>query len=208
MTDEISPSELGAFTNNLPNKEGIKKLCEMVNSGTESQGYTKAETDALLAEKQDVLTAGFGISIIEGVISASDEWEVVPTNEYGSLFNEIEITKDVFMIFADYKRYNGFLYFPKGTLLTGNVKMPVVSTSYSYTSDEFNVMDFNYGNLFSNSSSSITGSRRKTKITDKTGYYELSINDGVGNNLSYYKRTAIPTSNENFVIAYRRKERE
>ena len=53
MTD-INPSELGAFTNNLPNKEGLKKLCDAVND--------------IPAQ----LTAGDNISISDGVISATD----------------------------------------------------------------------------------------------------------------------------------------
>lgn len=62
MTEEINPSELGAFTNNLPNKEGIKKLINAV------EGNTSA-----IATKQDKLTAGSNIAISDqNVISATD----------------------------------------------------------------------------------------------------------------------------------------
>lgn len=73
MTDDnLTIGELGAYTNNSMNREGIKKLVDKVNAGTEAQGYTKAETDALLAEKQNILTAGDGITIIDDVISNAE----------------------------------------------------------------------------------------------------------------------------------------
>lgn len=55
MTDEkITIGELGAYTNNSMNREGLKKLVDKVNNGGSSgDAYTKAETDALLAEKAD-----------------------------------------------------------------------------------------------------------------------------------------------------------
>ncbi len=72
MADEkLTIGELGAYTNNSPNKEGLKKLVGIVNTpGVDA--YTKTETDALLDDKQDVLTAGDNISIVENVISATD----------------------------------------------------------------------------------------------------------------------------------------
>lgn len=75
MTEEdLKISELGAYTNNSMNREGLKKLVAKVNSGGGTvDAYTKAETDALLDDKQDVLTAGTNISISEeNVISATD----------------------------------------------------------------------------------------------------------------------------------------
>lgn len=62
MTDEINPSELGAFTNNLSNKEGIKKLIKAVEDNASD-----------IATKQDKLTAGDNIAISDqNVISATD----------------------------------------------------------------------------------------------------------------------------------------
>lgn len=62
MTEEINPSELGAFTNNLPNKEGIKKLIKAVEDNASD-----------IANKQDKLTAGDNIAISDqNVISATD----------------------------------------------------------------------------------------------------------------------------------------
>lgn len=89
MTEEnpLTIAELGAYTNNSMNREGIKKLVDKVNNGGGSGGdaYTKAETDALLDDKQDVLTAGTNITIENNVISAtgggsSESWvKIVPT---------------------------------------------------------------------------------------------------------------------------------
>ena len=75
MTEEnpLTIAELGAYTNNSMNREGLKKLVDKVNSGGEVDAYTKAETDALLATKQGTLTAGNNVAISEeNVISATD----------------------------------------------------------------------------------------------------------------------------------------
>ena len=90
MTDEIMPSELGAFTNNLPNKEGIKKLCDKVNNG----GTTYTAGDNIQISAENVIsatdtkyTAGTNVSISEqNVISATD------TKYTGE--NGIEVTQD------------------------------------------------------------------------------------------------------------------
>ena len=67
MTDEINPSELGAFTNNLPNKEGIKKLCEKVNAG--GVEYTAGDNIQISAENvisatDTKYTAGTNVEIL------------------------------------------------------------------------------------------------------------------------------------------------
>lgn len=78
MTDEINPSELGAFTNNLSNKEGLKKLCEKVNAGGSGTTYTAGENIQISAENvisatDTKYTAGENIAISEeNVISATD----------------------------------------------------------------------------------------------------------------------------------------
>ena len=76
MTEEnpLTIAELGAYTNNSMNREGLKKLVDKVNNGGSSgDAYTKAETDALLATKQGTLTAGANVEISEqNVISATD----------------------------------------------------------------------------------------------------------------------------------------
>lgn len=70
MTEEINPSELGAFTNNLPNKEGIKKLIKAVEDNTSD-----------IATKQDKLTAGSNVAISDqNVISATDTKYTAGTN--------------------------------------------------------------------------------------------------------------------------------
>lgn len=95
MTDEkITIGELGAYTNNSMNREGLKKLVDKVNNGGGSgDAYTKAETDALLATKQGTLTAGDNIAISEqNVISATDTKYTAGTNVEISEQNVISAT--------------------------------------------------------------------------------------------------------------------
>lgn len=108
MTDErLTIGELGAYTNNSPNKEGIKKLVDKVNTPA-VDAYTKTETDALLDEKQDVLTAGTGIAISEqNVISVSGggDWVLrTPNNDWSDLFElddgRIKTKKDILFIYG------------------------------------------------------------------------------------------------------------
>ena len=78
MTDEINPSELGAFTNNLPNKEGLKKLCDKVNNASGGVEYTAGDNIQISAENvisatDTKYTAGTNVEISEqNVISATD----------------------------------------------------------------------------------------------------------------------------------------
>ena len=70
MTIEIDPSELGAYTNNLPNKEGIKKLLKKIEEGGSfdpTEYYDKEATDELLETKQDVLTSGNNIILSQSM---------------------------------------------------------------------------------------------------------------------------------------------
>lgn len=83
--DPIMPSELGAYTNNLQNKEAIKKLCDIVNNiEISTDVYTKEETNGLLAEKQNVLTPGTGISISENVISVNTKSWVLKSGDWSN----------------------------------------------------------------------------------------------------------------------------
>lgn len=95
MTEEdLKISELGAYTNNSMNREGLKKLVDKVNSGgSGGDAYTKAETDALLATKQGTLTAGDNVAISEqNVISATDTKYTAGTNVEISEQNVISAT--------------------------------------------------------------------------------------------------------------------
>ena len=87
MTDEeITIGELGAYTNNSPNKEGLKKLVNKVNTPA-VDAYTKTETDALLDDKQDVLTAGDGITITDNVISTQSSSDSYTKSETDDLLD-------------------------------------------------------------------------------------------------------------------------
>ena len=96
MTDEINPSELGAFTNNLPNKEGIKKLVDKVNSA----GPTYTAGDNVQISEQNVIsatdtkyTAGTNVAISDqNVISATDTKYTAGTNVAISDQNVISAT--------------------------------------------------------------------------------------------------------------------
>lgn len=99
MTEEdLKISELGAYTNNSMNREGLKKLVAKVNSGGGTvDAYTKAETDALLATKQGTLTAGDNVAISEeNVISATDTKYTAGTNVSISEQNVISATDTVY----------------------------------------------------------------------------------------------------------------
>lgn len=121
MTDEkITIGELGAYTNNSPNKEGLKKLVDKVNTPA-VDAYTKTETDALLDEKQDVLTAGTGITIENDVISASGggDWVLrTPNNDWSDLFevdnNVVKCKKDILFIHGDAGNSGFSNMYPKG----------------------------------------------------------------------------------------------
>ena len=61
----VNTSELGGYTNNLSNKEGIKKLLKEVSDlsdglddvYTKSETYTKTEVDTALSAKVDIASA-------------------------------------------------------------------------------------------------------------------------------------------------------
>ena len=128
MTEEdLKISELGAYTNNSMNKEGLKKLVAKVNSGGgTSDAYTKAETDALLDDKQDVLTAGTNITIENNVISAtgggsSESWRICESKtDANNYFDSGKNTKDMMFVFTfkdvDNNTRKRYLFFPKGTV--------------------------------------------------------------------------------------------
>ena len=156
MTEEdLKISELGAYTNNSMNREGLKKLVEKVNSGgggtvdayTKAETdalledkadaddvYTKAEADALLDDKQDMLTAGTNITIVDNVISASgggssEDWEicedVAEVNNY--VLNGRTTNDIVFVLVINNVQYNFFI--PKGTAVNRIKFSPIIYTN-------------------------------------------------------------------------------
>lgn len=170
MTEEdLKISELGAYTNNSMNREGLKKLVEKVNSGgggtvdaytkaetdalledkADADGvYTKAETDALLDDKQDVLTAGTNITIENNVISASgggssNAWEFVKNHSSGpfSIFNQ-DLTYEYMLVTTDDK-YKSI--FSSDVNFSGVcVGVPVItSETQDGIEDEFSIIDNN-----------------------------------------------------------------
>lgn len=75
--DPLTIGELGGYTNNQMNKEGIKKLVKIVNEGVSGDSYTKEEVNALLDEKQDIVEGGENISISNNVINFDNKSEWV-----------------------------------------------------------------------------------------------------------------------------------
>lgn len=207
MTDEISPSELGAFTNNLSNKEGIKKLCEKVNSGGGSgDAYTKAETDALLNEKQDVLTAGDGISINESDVISTKGWEEHLFDEEN--FNLIDennyVIKDTLFIISsfiadstsateisDYAQ--AYLLLRKGNKVSDYNAIPFIAANIASSTYEKIVQKLDYMYLtkyFKTYNKFQMYVHRPTIITNKTTYYELD-DDPSTSVYVYYKKSVI-----------------
>lgn len=102
MTDEINPSELGAYTNNLPNKEGLKKLCDKVNNASGGTEYTAGDNIQISAENvisatDTKYTAGTNVQISEqNVISSTDTKYTAGTNVAISDQNVISATDTVY----------------------------------------------------------------------------------------------------------------
>lgn len=69
--------------------------------------YTKAETDALLDEKQDVLTAGDGISIINDVISATATSVRTVFTPTKATYLTSEIESGIYDVSAEFTLANG-----------------------------------------------------------------------------------------------------
>lgn len=102
MTEEtLKISELGAYTNNSMNKEGLKKLCDKVNNASGGVEYTAGDNIQISAENvisatDTKYTAGTGISISEqNVISANGgsggEWILrTPNDDWSDLFESNE----------------------------------------------------------------------------------------------------------------------
>lgn len=119
MTQEdVKPSELGAYTNNIPNSRGIKKLLSDVKAL-----FTKTGTlETAVGGKQDKLTAGTNITITEeNVISASSvskEW--IEDGDYTTwgkyLTGDYTNTELLIMIGSQYFQHGTTVYtIPKGT---------------------------------------------------------------------------------------------
>lgn len=90
MTDEpLTIGELGGYTNNTINKEGLKKLVKKVNEGSQGVEYTAGANisisdENVISATDTKYTAGTGISISEeNVISVNgSSFVVVPTADF------------------------------------------------------------------------------------------------------------------------------
>ena len=119
-----------------------------------SNFYTKTETDNLLDDKQDVLTAGTGISITNDVISATGgegSWRIIQSiDEFKQLFNNSiydPLSKDICIRFRDNvinsttNADSKILFLPKGSYPKDIVDSLIVRPSdnviifYSYYMD-------------------------------------------------------------------------
>ena len=113
MVDEkITIGELGGYTNNISNKEGIKKVVKAINDGLEPD----------LSAYQKKLTAGNNITITEeDVISATVE-QLIAGNGITIDSNKINL--------SDYKLYGKINY---GDLVeNGKLKYDIVFVIHSY----------------------------------------------------------------------------
>ena len=70
----------------------------LIEDGVTPDAYTKSESDAMLAEKQNVLTAGNGITIADDVISVAEEkftvWSNPRIDEYVTTFTNFGYNDD------------------------------------------------------------------------------------------------------------------
>lgn len=95
-------TEVQTQINNSITKENIENTIEAWleedNESTNGEVYTKAESDAMLAEKQNVLTAGEGITIAGDVISVAEEkftvWSNSRIDEYVTTFENFGYNDD------------------------------------------------------------------------------------------------------------------
>lgn len=184
MVDEkITIAELGAYTNNSPNKEGIKKVVKAINDGlnpdlsdyqkklTAGDNITITEEDVISASKT-VYTAGEGIKILSDEISLQD-WEYVDPTKYSELFdNNYRIKEDIVLSISD--RYSGFtpFFIPKGFTQVSSM------TYYFPLGSSPNFVIFSYLNLTSVNTNVTDGATiYDNSLKDNTTYFELSINE-------------------------------
>lgn len=211
MTDDnLTIGELGAYTNNSMNKEGIKKLVDKVNSGTEAQGYTKAETDALLDEKQDVLTAGTGIIISEqNIISEKEFHKNYLTADFNIVDENKRFLKDTkFMLIkprnsedlTDIIIYGESIVYKKGSYLNDFDYVPFVISRASdgyppqrlqgsvltnmYKTVNYYSINFHYG----------------VNLLQHNDYYTLNVNNIDDFRMYYEKDDTIPSYSNNWFI--------
>ena len=134
-----------------PETNGIK--ISAIN-GAVPDIYTKAETDSLLDDKQDVLTAGTGISIVNDVISATpvssdftlldrSEWLKMDYNTNTGYYDLSAILKvkdgyvvakkDFYLSFASLYEYGQMQYFPKGFIFnSSNAGFDLLTKNITY----------------------------------------------------------------------------
>ena len=182
--------------------------------------YTESEVDTLLDAKQNVLTAGNNITIVNDVISASgggsSEWVVSQEIDCRPFINSDRIfTKDVRIIIATYlpsKPNNiGVIkaehIFHKGDVLVDD-----------YTTTNFEVYtklssngDSQYGFLaiqglllttYSDSYSYFRSRVVYSNLLNKTSYYELSINESADVTVYYNKSTTTISQGSNFMVVF------
>ena len=182
--------------------------------------YTKTETDTLLDDKQDVLTAGSNITIENNVISAtgggSGEWVISQEVDCRPFINSDRIfTKDVRIVIAT--------YLPSKPNNIGLIKAEHIFHKGDVLVDDYSKINFEiytrpsssgdsqYGFLaiqglmlttYSDSYSYFRPNVVYSTLTNKTSYYELSINESVDITVYYNKSTTTISQGSNFMVVF------
>ena len=103
MVDEkITIGELGGYTNNSPNKEGIKKVVKAINDGLSpdlSDYYTKEETQELISAIPQ-LEGGNGIDVSSNKINLKD-WTFVEKTDLLNLLDENDNPTCDFLVYIN-----------------------------------------------------------------------------------------------------------
>lgn len=131
MVDEkITASELGAYTNNISNKEGIKKVVKAINDGLspDLSDYQKKLTagdnititeENVISSTTPTLTATVPIKITNNVINL-EGWEEITEDKQNYLKTHIGCDKDL-IVKCYNKYYIGYGNRDKNTATTYNV---------------------------------------------------------------------------------------
>ena len=207
MTEEdLKISELGAYTNNSMNREGLKKLVEKVNSGGGTvDAYTKAETDALLADKadtddvytktevdteladkQDVLTPGTNITIENNVISASgggsSDWTLETNNTLSNFVDNNKSIKNILIraiIDAGSGNYaTAFMYIPKNNYIGFGSTVSLTTNS----ANRAELVSFKFGSIDGTKLGCIYD---KIIFSRQSGETAFNISLSQGNNMTF-----------------------
>ena len=218
MADEkITIAELGAYTNNSPNKEGIKKVVKAINDGLspDLSDYQKKLTagDNITITEENViscttppLTAGNGIIINENTISIAG-WRQYTKDKNWGVFKDATthvVSEDLLILAASHSYYpTAVIYIPKGmdcrmSIQTGETQTGMVSKSFIYADSVLG-----NGDYFNNGYLELTISDRKGSGANEY----VTVNNSNGQ-FSFCKRLIDGSTNLGFARLYLREDSE